>query len=277
MMRKINEIIVHCTATAEGKNVTVDDIRRFHVNVNKWSDIGYHYVVGLDGTVYEGRNIDKPGAHCKGHNAHSIGVAYVGGVCSDGKTPKDTRTAAQKKSLLQLLATLMKKYPDAKIHSHSDFANKACPSFDATKEYHYLLKAVLLALILTITSCKTTKESMSGKNVETTESVSYSEKQTSESAVSNLSVLMDSVVITIVRDSVPLKIVAHRPVIKSDKSAVKTEAAGNSNIVYDTSTVVTEQKKESEPGHSLKFNYIAGVLLSGIILIVMVKYWKSKY
>lgn len=277
MMRKINEIIVHCTATPDGKNVTVDDIRRFHVNVNKWSDIGYHYVVGLDGTVYEGRKIDLPGAHCKGHNAHSIGVAYVGGVCSDGKTPKDTRTAAQKKSLLQLLTALMKKFPDAKIHSHSDFANKACPSFDATKEYRFLLKAVLIALILTITSCKTTKESVSDKIIETTESVSYSEKHTSDSVVSNLSVLMDSVVITIIRDSVPLKIVAHRPVIKSDKSAVKTEVTGNSNVIYDRSTAVTDRKKDSETGHSLKLNYIAGVLLSGIMLIVMVKYWKSKY
>lgn len=132
--RTITEIIVHCTATVEGKAYTVDDIRRWH-KAQGWSDIGYHYVVYLDGTVHDGRSVDISGAHCTGHNAHSIGVVYVGGLAKDGKTPKDTRTERQKAALLSLLMELRKLYPKAAIHGHRDFANKACPSFDAKKEY----------------------------------------------------------------------------------------------------------------------------------------------
>lgn len=132
--RNIKEIIVHCTATPEYRDYTVDDIRQWHKRQG-WSDIGYHYVVYRDGTVHEGRDVDISGAHCTGHNANSIGVVYVGGVAPDGKTPKDTRTDLQKAALLSLLLDLRKLYPKAEIHGHRDFANKACPSFDATREY----------------------------------------------------------------------------------------------------------------------------------------------
>lgn len=132
--RTINEIIVHCTATPEGRECTVTEIRRWHIQ-RGFTDIGYHYIIHLDGTVEEGRNVDIAGAHCTGHNTHSIGVAYVGGCGKDGKTPKDTRTDDQKAALANLLLDLRKLYPTAKIHGHRDFANKACPSFDATTEY----------------------------------------------------------------------------------------------------------------------------------------------
>lgn len=132
--RHITEIIVHCTATPEGRECTVSEIRQWH-RQRGFSDIGYHYVVHLNGEVEDGRDVDISGAHCSGHNANSIGVVYVGGVAKDNKTPKDTRTIAQKASLLSLLVGLRRLYPYAKIHGHRDFANKACPSFDATKEY----------------------------------------------------------------------------------------------------------------------------------------------
>ncbi len=132
--RVISEIIVHCTATAEGRPFTVDDIRRWHRSQG-WSDIGYHYVIYLDGSVHEGRDVNISGAHCQNHNAHSVGVVYVGGVARDGKTPKDTRTDRQKAALLSLLIDLRKLYPRAVIRGHRDYANKACPSFDATTEY----------------------------------------------------------------------------------------------------------------------------------------------
>lgn len=132
--RIINEIIVHCSATPEGKDYTVEDIKRSHL-ARGFSDIGYHYVIYRDGSIHQGREESKIGAHCTGHNSHSIGICYIGGCTVDGKTPKDTRTIAQKTSLLSLLKDLKKKYPKAFIHSHKDFANKACPSFDATKEY----------------------------------------------------------------------------------------------------------------------------------------------
>jgi N-acetylmuramoyl-L-alanine amidase len=132
--RAINEIIVHCSATPEGKDYTVADIKRWHI-ARGFKTIGYHYVVYRDGTIHEGRDINTAGAHCTGHNTHSIGVCYIGGCAADGKTPKDTRTKEQKESLVWLLRELCDVYPNAVIHGHRDFANKACPSFDATKEY----------------------------------------------------------------------------------------------------------------------------------------------
>lgn len=138
--RTITEIIIHCTATPEGKDYTVVDIRRWHtLPVSKggrgWSDIGYHYIVYRDGSVHEGRDVNISGAHCTGHNARSIGIVYVGGMDAKNKEAKDTRTEAQKATLLSLLLDLRKLYPQAKIHSHRDFAAKVCPSFDATQEY----------------------------------------------------------------------------------------------------------------------------------------------
>ena len=132
--RKITEIIVHCAATPEGKDFTVDDITRWHKQ-RGFRTIGYHHVVYRDGSVHPGRPEGEIGAHCTGHNACSIGVCYIGGVAADGKTAKDTRAPEQRKALLMLLRRLRGKYPNAKIHGHRDFAAKACPSFDATKEY----------------------------------------------------------------------------------------------------------------------------------------------
>lgn len=132
--RTINAIIVHCTATPAGKDYTVDDIRRWH-KAQGWSDIGYHYIIYRDGSVHDGRNVDIAGAHTANHNQNSIGVVYVGGMTKDNKKPADSRTNAQKDALRQLLKDLKKLYPNAKIYGHRDFANKACPSFDAKKEY----------------------------------------------------------------------------------------------------------------------------------------------
>lgn len=132
--RRIDEIIIHCTATPPYMNATVEDIRQWHKKQG-WSDIGYHYVIYRDGTMHLGRDVNLIGAHCQGHNSHSIGVVYVGGVASDGKTPKDTRTDVQKAAMLSLLLDLRKIYPKAGIFGHRDFAPKDCPSFDATNEY----------------------------------------------------------------------------------------------------------------------------------------------
>lgn len=138
--RNIDEIIVHCTATPDGKDFTVDDIRRWH-KAKGWADIGYHYVVYRDGSIHAGRPESIAGAHCKGHNTRSIGVVYIGGLkyIPDTPTaqlpPKDTRTLAQRVSMLNLLKRLKVKYPNAKIYGHCDFDNKACPSFDAKTEY----------------------------------------------------------------------------------------------------------------------------------------------
>lgn len=135
-MRTINEIIVHCADTPEGRDDKAADIRRWHKE-RGFSDIGYHYVVDLDGTIEPGRDVEIAGAHTTGHNADSIGVCYIGGADTDMK-PKDTRTDDQKTALRLLLKYLVQKYPGAKIYGHRDFAKKACPCFDAKTEYKEL-------------------------------------------------------------------------------------------------------------------------------------------
>ena len=132
-MRKITNIIVHCADTPEGRDDKAEDIRRWH-KARGFNDIGYHYVVDLDGTIEPGRDVTIAGAHTTGHNADSIGVCYIGGADTDMK-PKDTRTEEQKTALRLLLKYLVRKYPGAKIYGHRDFANKSCPSFDAKTEY----------------------------------------------------------------------------------------------------------------------------------------------
>lgn len=127
--RRINKIIIHCTATPEGQDYRLAQIRDWHVRGNGWEDIGYHFIIHLDGTIEEGRPLAKMGAHCKGHNANSIGIAYIGGYAADGKTPKDTRTPQQRQALYDLLNFLTDEFPGATVHCHNEFANKACPSF----------------------------------------------------------------------------------------------------------------------------------------------------
>ena len=126
-MRKIDKIILHCTATPEGREVTVADVTAWHKE-RGFSTIGYHYLVYLDGTVVRGRREEEIGAHCLGQNAGSIGVCYVGGLDSRGN-PKDTRTAAQRVALRNLVEGLQRRYPHATLHGHNEFAAKACPCF----------------------------------------------------------------------------------------------------------------------------------------------------
>ena len=138
--RRINYLVIHTSDTPEGKNFTIDDIRGWHTYGNGWSDIGYHFVIHLDGSIHKGRDIDTIGAHVKGYNVDSIGICYIGGSDKNGN-PKDTRTPSQKRSLNKLLFELKHSFPDAEILGHRDFPNvsKACPSFDAIKEYGWLL------------------------------------------------------------------------------------------------------------------------------------------
>lgn len=133
-MRKIDTLVIHCSATPEGKVFTADDIRRWH-KAKGWADIGYHHVIRLDGTVEKGRPELVPGAHVSGHNLSTIGICYIGGVAKDGKTAKDTRTEPQKAAMRKLVDQLLERYPDAKVCGHRDFPGvaKACPSFDAGK------------------------------------------------------------------------------------------------------------------------------------------------
>lgn len=132
--RRISEIIIHCTATPEGRDVSVETIRGWHIGQG-WRDIGYHWVVLLDGTIAVGRPESQVGSHVAGRNTGTLGVVYVGGVGADGKAPKDTRTPAQKAALIALCRALIQRYPAIrKVTGHNQYAAKACPSFDVRKD-----------------------------------------------------------------------------------------------------------------------------------------------
>lgn len=142
-MRKIDKIIIHCSATPEGKNFTVQQIRQWHTlpkpKGNGWRDIGYHFVIYRDGSVHTGRPIEQIGAHTFGYNANSIGICYIGGCAATKNAqgqypPKDTRTLQQREALIALVRKLREQYPGVTVHGHNEFANKACPSFNVQKE-----------------------------------------------------------------------------------------------------------------------------------------------
>jgi len=144
---KRDTIIIHCSATREGQDISTDTIRKWHLDRGFW-DIGYHYVIRLDGTIEAGRDVHVDGAHCMGWNQRSIGVCYVGGLDAQGK-PADTRTPAQKESLRTLVAALRITFPKVtQVIGHRDTSPdldgngiitpneyvKACPCFDVKTE-----------------------------------------------------------------------------------------------------------------------------------------------
>lgn len=134
-MRCITLIILHCSATREGRNLDYEACRQDHIRHRGFKDIGYHYYLTRDGTIHRGRPIEDIGAHCKNHNRHSIGICYEGGLDRNGH-PCDTRTLAQKASLVALLRELKKLFPRAIILGHCDLDPlKSCPCFPAAVEY----------------------------------------------------------------------------------------------------------------------------------------------
>lgn len=142
--RKITTIILHCTATQENKDFSVDDIRKWHTAPKPkgqgWSDIGYHYIIYRDGTIHTGRDVNIIGAHTLGYNADSIGICYIGGIDINGKA-KDTRTPEQKIAIIKLVKELLALYNlnINNVFCHNQLANKSCPSFKIEtfkKEYN---------------------------------------------------------------------------------------------------------------------------------------------
>ncbi|PZX18110.1 N-acetylmuramoyl-L-alanine amidase [Breznakibacter xylanolyticus] len=132
-MRSINKIIIHCSATPDGRVVSAAEIDKWH-RQRGFAMIGYHYVIGLDGSVEKGRDETQVGAHCEGQNSISIGICYIGGLDHNGK-PMDTRTTKQISAMHLLIRELKKKYPQATIHGHNEFARKACPCFNVKNEF----------------------------------------------------------------------------------------------------------------------------------------------
>ena len=136
-MRKIDLIVVHCSATRCDRRFSVEDLIACHDA--RFGFTGYHYYITRNGKVYQTRHENLVGAHAKHFNEHSIGVCYEGGLDEHGH-PADTRTPVQKHTLVALLRSLKVDYPDAQILGHRDLpgVRKACPCFDARTEYQNL-------------------------------------------------------------------------------------------------------------------------------------------
>lgn len=139
--RSIYRIVIHCSATPEGKDFRKSDIDEWH-NAKDWNGCGYHYVVDLDGKIELGRYIEDKGAHAGVYNQGSVGICYIGGMDKNNKKAKDTRTPEQKESLLWLIGMMRRLYPNAVVLGHRDLpgVSKACPSFDAYTEYKLINK-----------------------------------------------------------------------------------------------------------------------------------------
>ena len=146
MTRTLQYLVIHCTATREGREVSSDEIRHWHTDpVSKggrgWRQVGYTDMIHLDGKVErlvknnEDARVDPweitNGA--VGYNAISRHVVYVGGLAVDGQTPKDTRTAAQEQALKAYVLDFHQRFPAVRIIGHGEVAKKACPSFDVQK------------------------------------------------------------------------------------------------------------------------------------------------
>ena len=145
--KKTDLIILHCAATKPSMDIDISTIDEWH-RKRGFDQIGYHYVISLDGKIEAGRPVNIMGAHVGGGgNRASIGIAYIGGVDANLKA-KDTRTEAQKVALIKIIKILKNIYPEASIHGHRDYSKdkdgdgveaheymKACPCFDAEVEY----------------------------------------------------------------------------------------------------------------------------------------------
>lgn len=136
-MRKIKYIAVHCTATSQRTSISA--IQSYWKNQLGWKMPGYHFIILPNGEVVQLLSLDLVSNGVKGYNSSLINVAYIGGV-DDKNKPLDNRTIEQKASLLKLLKELKNQFPQAKIQGHRDFpkVSKACPSFDAKKEYEHV-------------------------------------------------------------------------------------------------------------------------------------------
>lgn len=145
--RTMDTIVIHCSATKEDKDYSIEDIKKWHLQ-RGFKDVGYHFVIKLDGTIEIGRPLDKIGAHVANHNTNTIGICYIGGLSKNNKA-KDTRTEEQKESLLNLITILKSFIPIKEIKGHRDYSKdlnnngiiesnefmKDCPCFDVQKEY----------------------------------------------------------------------------------------------------------------------------------------------
>lgn len=267
----VKNIIIHCSATPPGRDIGAAEIREWHKQ-RGFRDIGYHFVVRLDGTVETGRPLGEYGAHCLGKNESSIGICYVGGVAEDCKTPADTRTAAQKKALDDLVAQLIFTFPWAMVYGHRDFAAKACPSFDATDEYKKKLAiGTVLTGLMTATGCKSQKDVVAHaeSNVEVKGDVTESLK-VSELVNDSVEIRLEEPVMEILRpDSTKVTVRAATVTARRRRAAERTEQGEvKENVVETVRAETTEQmhRQNAPPGGcSIVWPLLALVILAAFL------------
>ena len=138
MTRKINLIVLHCSANRSNQRFTVEMLKACHNARFNGKGIGYHYFIEKDGQVFQTRDENEIGMHARHYNAHSIGICDEGGLDEKGR-PADTRTPAQRAALIALLRSLKIDYPDAEIMGHCELegVHKACPSFSCSEYRDY--------------------------------------------------------------------------------------------------------------------------------------------
>lgn len=135
--RKVDLIIIHCSDTFDYMDIGAEEIRKWHVEENGWSDIAYHFIVKRDGTIDMGRDIDgdgdifeEIGAHTYGYNKNSIGICMVGGK-GPGGFPEDNFTDVQYRTLVELTRYIKTSYTNATVHGHNEYSSvKTCPNFN---------------------------------------------------------------------------------------------------------------------------------------------------
>lgn len=134
-LNSINEVVLHCTDTPWGREVDIKEVRAWHTRGNGWQDVGYHYLIKLDGTLQVGRALNCIGAHVKGHNARTIGVAYVGGRDRKGEAA-DTMTCEQEETFEHLFFALQLTLGRGlELTGHNDHSSKACPGFKVREKW----------------------------------------------------------------------------------------------------------------------------------------------
>ena len=144
--RRMEQLIVHCSGTREDHSYTLEQLINDHQR-RGFSQVGYHFYIRRGGQIYATRPLRLSGAHCLGHNAHSIGICYEGGLDMDGRA-KDTRTKRQRDRLRRAVALLVRRYPHMQVVGHRDLSPdqngdgrvspnewlKMCPCFDVQTE-----------------------------------------------------------------------------------------------------------------------------------------------
>lgn len=276
----VKYIIVHCSATPRGRDIGAAEIRTWH-RQRGFKDIGYHFVIRLDGTIEPGRPLGEPGAHCSGKNACSVGICYVGGVEADCRTPADTRTPAQKAALSELIARLRELFPDAEVRGHRDFAAKACPSFDATALYATkgrkipgVLAGVLL-LSLALCGCRTSRDTQTADNAAVALVSRADEvRQTSFELTDSLEIVIEHPVVTnFAPDSSVTVFRAAKATLrkKSDATVTENTAVTRNDSTSAVTRLATATRTSAEDSFLRTFTRVtvvtAGALLLSLLLI----------